>query len=75
MPLGMEVDFDPGHIVLDGTQLPSERSTAAPPIFGHGPPSQLLLSSCSISDGLRLVGFYVEIDERSEQLLVTIVVS
>ena len=31
LPLGMEVDLDPGHIVLDGAHLPSpERGTAAP---------------------------------------------
>jgi len=41
----------PSHIVLDGTQLPRERGTAAPPLFsahvycGHGRPSELLLSS------------------------------
>jgi len=30
MPLAMEVDLGPGHIVLDGTQLPpTERGTAA----------------------------------------------
>jgi len=35
MPLGMEVDLGPGHIVLDGSQLPRERDTAAPaPLFG-----------------------------------------
>jgi len=32
MPL-MEVDLSPGHIVLDGGQLPIERGTAAPLLF------------------------------------------
>jgi len=57
--LGTEVELCPGHIVLDGTQLPHERGTAVPPVFGpylllflahvycgHGHPSRLLLSSC-----------------------------
>jgi len=45
-----EVDLGPGHIVLDGTQLPRKRGTAAP-LFsahvycGHSRPSQPLLSS------------------------------
>ena len=30
MPLGMEVDLGPGHIVLDGDPAPPERGTAAP---------------------------------------------
>jgi len=55
MPLGTEVDLSPGHIVLDGdpAPLPRERGTAAA-LFsahvycGHGRPSQLLLSSCSL---------------------------
>jgi len=29
-PLGMEVDFGPGHIVLDGVPALRERGTAAP---------------------------------------------
>ena len=35
MPLGMKVDLDPGHIVLDGDQLPlPQKGGTAPPIFG-----------------------------------------
>jgi len=35
MPLGAEVGFGPGDIVLDGDPAaPSERSSAAPPLFG-----------------------------------------
>jgi len=30
VPLVMEVGIGPGHIVLDGTQLPRKRDTAAP---------------------------------------------
>jgi len=40
--LGTEVGLGPGHIVLDGTQLPlTERGTAAPTfaIYGHGDPA------------------------------------
>jgi len=54
-PFGTEVDLDPGHIVLDGVPALRERGTAAP-IFsadvycGHGRPSQLLLSSCFITN-------------------------
>ena len=50
MPLGTEVHLGPGHIVLDGSQLPM--NGAQQPLFsahvycGHGHPSQLLLSSC-----------------------------
>jgi len=50
MPLGMELDFGAGHILLDGVRAPHVRDTAAP-LFsalvycGHGRPSQLLLSS------------------------------
>jgi len=33
--LGTEVDLGPGHTVLDGTQLPLKRGTAAShPLFG-----------------------------------------
>ena len=52
-PLGTEVDLGPGHVVLDGVLAICERGTAAA-VFsahvycGHGRPSQLLLSSCSI---------------------------
>jgi len=50
-PLGTEVDLCPGHIVLDGIPALCETGTAAPIIsarvyYGHGRPSQLLLSSC-----------------------------
>ena len=49
--LGREVGLFPGHIVLNGTQLPLSNG-AQPPIFGpcllwpNGCPSQLLLSTC-----------------------------
>jgi len=33
MKLAMQVGLGPGHIVLDGTQLPSPKG-AQPPIFG-----------------------------------------
>jgi len=50
-PLGTEVDLGPGHIVLDGSQLPRERDTAASSLAyvycGHGHPSQLL-STCQV---------------------------
>jgi len=48
----MEVGLGPGDIVLDGDQLPLERSTGASPLLGpclvwpNGRPSQLLLSTC-----------------------------
>jgi len=54
-PRGTVVDLGPGHIML-GTQLrqlPLERGTAVPPLFGpcrlwpNGSPSQLLLSTCT----------------------------
>ena len=51
MPLGTEVALGPGHIVLDGIQLPQKGHS--PAIFGpcllwpNGCPSQLLLSTCS----------------------------
>ena len=41
-PSSTEVDFDPGHIVLDGVPPLRVRGTAAPPVFsahvycGHG---------------------------------------
>ena len=34
MPLGTEVDLGPGHIVLDGTQLPPRKGYRSPPLFG-----------------------------------------
>jgi len=50
MPLGTEVDLGPGHILLDVIPALRETGTAAPIIsarvyYGHGRPSQLLLSS------------------------------
>jgi len=54
-PLGTEVDLGRGHIVLDGDPAPPrERGTTALPLFsahvycGHGRPSELLLSSCTL---------------------------
>ena len=54
MPLGTEVDLGPSHIVLDGIPAPRERGTVAPLYLadvycGHGRPSHLLLSSCTVS--------------------------
>ena len=55
-PLDTEVDLGPSHFVWDGFPGIRERGTAAPPLFsadvycGHGCPSQLLLSSCTISE-------------------------
>ena len=37
MKLGMRVGLGPGHIVLDGAQLPLPRRDTAPPIFGPYP--------------------------------------
>jgi len=34
MQLGMEVNLGPGHTVLNADPAPSERGTAAPPLFG-----------------------------------------
>ena len=56
MPLGLEVDLGPGHIVLDGDDAPPERGTPAP-LFGpcllwpNGRQSQLLLSTCCTANG------------------------
>ena len=59
MPLSMEIDLAPGHIVLDGEWGPSSPTpkgavgTAALssfrpiPIVADGRPSQLLLNSCT----------------------------
>ena len=44
-----------GHIVLDGDPAPPAKGVQQPPLFlahvycGHGRPSQLLLSSCSVA--------------------------
>jgi len=37
MKLGMQVGLGPGHIVLDGTQLPLPQRGVEPPIFGPYP--------------------------------------
>jgi len=53
-PLGTEVDLVPGHIVLDEDPAPPAKGAQQPPLFsahvycGHGRPSQLLLSSCTL---------------------------
>jgi len=59
MPLGAKVSLDPGDIVLYGDPAPpTERGTAAPPLFGpcllwpNGCPSQQLLSSCDLTNSL-----------------------
>jgi len=52
MPLGTEVGFGPGDIVLDGDPVSPKRGAQQPPLFGrcslrpNGCPSQQLLSSC-----------------------------
>jgi len=53
MPLGTEVGLGPGHIVLDGVQLPPPGRGHSTPLFGrllwpNGRPSHLLQSSCSV---------------------------
>ena len=69
MSLVTEVDLGPGHIVLDGDPAPpSPRKGQSRPLFlahvcfGHGRPSQLLLSSCFLHRGsnhiLPFVVFY-----------------
>jgi len=57
MPLGTEVGFGPGHIVLDGYPALPIGAQNSPPLFGPcllwpiGRPSQLLLSACfNLSD-------------------------
>jgi len=35
-PLGTEIDFGPGHIVLDGVPTLHKRGTATLPLFGKG---------------------------------------
>jgi len=48
MLLGMEVDLGPGHIVLDGTQLPSPKKAAEPTlVFG---PFLLWPNGCMCQD-------------------------
>jgi len=50
-PLGTEVYLGQGHIVLNGGPSPPAKGAQHPPLFsahvycGHGPPSQVLLSS------------------------------
>ena len=34
MSLGMEVDLNPGDIVLDGDPLPTQKGAQQPPTFG-----------------------------------------
>jgi len=53
MPLGMEVGFGPGDIVLDGNPAPpSQKGAQQPPLSGpcllwpNDRPSQQLLSTC-----------------------------
>ena len=46
MPLGMEVNLGPGDVVLDADPAPV---FSAHVYCGHGRPSQLLLSCCSLS--------------------------
>jgi len=53
MPLGMEVDLGPGHIVLDGHPAPPTKKSGTATSFrsmsmANGRPSQLLLSSCNV---------------------------
>jgi len=66
-PPGKEVDLGPGHIELDGVIALSERDTAAPPLFwahvycGHGRPSQLLLSSCSLCQRQKFLGLIITV--------------
>jgi len=54
-PHGTEVDLGPGDIVLDGDPTPPRKGYSSSPVFsahvncGHGRPSQLLLSSCSLT--------------------------
>jgi len=62
MPLGTKVGLGPCHIVLDGDPAPHpERGTATPYLFsarvycGHGRPSQLLLSYCSVPILVKLI--------------------
>jgi len=53
-PVGTKVDLGSCHIVLHVVTALSERGIGAPPPFsahiycGHGRPSQLLLSSCTL---------------------------
>jgi len=67
MPLRKEVGLGPGHTVLDGDPVGTQRPHSSPsPLFGqclflpNGRPSQQLLSSCSILaallHGTRAVG-------------------
>ena len=60
----MEVNLGSGHIVLDVVPALRERGTGAP-LFsahvycGHGRPSQLLLSACSIMDARCEVTYFL----------------
>ena len=45
MPLGMEIGLGPGNVALDGDQAPAPQFSWHV-YYGHGRPSQLLLSFC-----------------------------
>jgi len=60
MPLGIEVDRGPGHIMLDGyPALPRKRNSSQQPsplfdpclLWPNGCPSQLLIGTCKILQG------------------------
>jgi len=68
-PLGTEVDLDPDHTMLDGDPAllresrkwhSSPRLLSAHVYYGHGRPSQLLLSSCTNGrpKGYSLISFH-----------------
>jgi len=76
MPLNTEVDLGPGNIMLDGAQLtPPRKGHSSPPLFDpcllwpNGSPSQLLLSSCYITEKLNfeeeIKTTYKEVTENS----------
>ena len=46
VPLGMEVDLGPGHIVLDGVQLPRKGHSSPPPYF---PPMSIVATVAHLS--------------------------
>ena len=69
--------YCPGHIALDGTQLPPKG--AQPPIFGpcllwpNGPPSKLLMNTCFIRDNekyaTRILVCVIAVSKSQEFLL------